>query len=365
MTDHDWGLPESENFIIKETEDAGRGIYARKDLAVGTHILITSPNFSPTAYVILRPYRREVCAHCFGYDRGREWKIRLPNTSLSFCSEDCQDRWVQLYGSSAISAHEAVEKSIQRSLKRQSDADMQGALYSADAVHRELEDATHSGQLLRVARESSKCSKAHKQLLRQHMGATVDADIMSFLLSTSIGGNSPDSVPALMSLADNPSVYMSASLDDHTQAFLTLMAVLPIALLDHLSMNTCHEYVSRASHNAFSIRPTADGDHSGEFLGYGVWPEASFFNHSCSPNVKKTRIGRLWSFEVAHNVGEGEELCITYLGGEERELDALQRRQRLRAEWGFDCCCRKCVQESSAVSLHGEAEAPEASPQTR
>lgn len=345
MSDPTWTLPESSDIVVRETATAGRGVYAHKALSAGTRIFTTSPALSPTAYAILRAYRREVCAFCFAYDRGREWKIRPVKTSLAFCSQDCNDRWVAQYGDLALQAHEAVEASIQQQLRRKEDVEMQAKFYSHNDAHAEWEEAAKVGRLLQEARRSQKPSKAQKQLLRQHCEARVEPDILSFLLSTALVGSS-DATPALMNLADNPAVYEASSLDDHIRAFHLLLATVPIELLDSVRAHLCHEYVSRASHNAFSIRPTADGDYSGEFLGYGVWPEASFFNHSCSPNVKKMREERQWSFWTSRDVLEGDELCITYLGGEEKELDMSQRRERLKTEWGFVCGCQKCAEES-------------------
>lgn len=338
-----WTLPKSSDFIVRETVNAGRGVYASRDLPAGTHILTTSPDLSPTAYVVLRAHRREVCTFCFAYDRGREWKIRPAKTNLAFCSQDCYDRWVARYGEAATETHELVEATIQQHLKRCQEIEMTESFYNAHEAQKLWQHAVEVGQSLHEARLSTKPSKLQKKILQQHREAPMDPDILSFLLSTALVGDSPTS--ALMSLADNPAVYETASLNDHIQAYHLLLAVVPTAVLPSVRADLCHEYVSRASHNAFSIRPTADGDHSGEFLGYGVWPEASFFNHSCGPNVRKTREGRQWSFWTIRDVKEGDELCITYLGGEEKELNVGQRRERLKTEWGFVCGCKRCGEE--------------------
>ncbi|RMZ89564.1 hypothetical protein DV736_g3223, partial [Chaetothyriales sp. CBS 134916] len=153
-----------------------------------------------------------------------------------------------------------------------------------------------------------------------------------------------------MSLVPDSDVFKSTSAlvdavseEEYIQAYRFLLK-----FRDDISAGRCQELVSRASHNAFSIRPTNDGEQSGEFLGYGVWPEASFFNHSCRPSVRKARDGRLWSFWVDEEQGvveAGQELCITYLGGDEKELSVEERRKRLQDEWGFRCCCPRCVEE--------------------
>ena len=197
------------------------------------------------------------------------------------------------------------------------------------------------------ARSLAKPSKQGRRLLADHGDAKVDPDILNFLLSGCFmtAADSGVKVPSLLTLADNPSVYENASLEAHIGAYLHLLTLLPESLIPHLRADVCHQLISRASHNAFSIRPTSDGEQSGEFMGYGVWPEASFFNHSCQPNVSKERKGRLWSFYTSRDVEVGEELCITYLGGDEKDFDLRGRRARLLEEWGFLCRCRACREE--------------------
>jgi SET and MYND domain-containing protein len=162
----------------------------------------------------------------------------------------------------------------------------------------------------------------------------------------------PNRFDSLLALADNPSVYETASLPAHVEAYLHLQCLLPPALLPHSRADVSHELISRASHNAFSIRPSSDGEQSGEFLGYGVWPEASFFNHSCRPNLVKERNGRRWSFHTSRDISAGEELFITYLGGDERDLDVKGRRKRLRDEWGFICQCEGCEEEDKVEASY-------------
>jgi hypothetical protein len=49
-------------------------------------------------------------------------------------------------------------------------------------------------------------------------------------------------------------------------------------------------------------------------IGYGVYPTASYFNHSCAPNATYRRdhakTGALFDFCVLSDVAAGAELCI-------------------------------------------------------
>lgn len=85
-------------------------------------------------------------------------------------------------------------------------------------------------------------------------------------------------------------------------------------------------------------------------LGHAIYPSASFFNHSCKPNVDKQRVGRSWIFSVAPDaVPAHNELFITYIRGEEDTLALLKRRKRLEEGWGFVCKCSKCNAEEEVA----------------
>ncbi|KAK3079650.1 hypothetical protein LTS18_004223, partial [Coniosporium uncinatum] len=171
-----------------------------------------------------------------------------------------------------------------------------------------------------------------------------------------------------MQLAPDPQPYANTtSLSSHTTSYAHLLTLLPLPLLDHATPQTCLAAVSRDSWNSFGVRSLEDG--GDEFFGYGIWPGASYFNHSCRPGVGKRRggrggdggveggsgdgeegmaesKGRTWSFWLKEDVREGEEMCISYLGGEEETLGVRERRRRLKDGWGFVCGCEKCAEES-------------------
>ncbi|KAF1981912.1 hypothetical protein K402DRAFT_398059 [Aulographum hederae CBS 113979] len=175
---------------------------------------------------------------------------------------------------------------------------------------------------------------------------------------------SPPSPPILSSspwstiLALHPSQLpypSSPILYTHILTFCHLLALLPPPLLPFLTKSTCLATINRDACNSFGIRSLDDG--GDEFFGYGVWPDASYFNHSCEPAVGKERVGREWRFWCKGAVGEGEEVGISYLGGEERDLGLAERRERLWTGWGFWCACGKCVREErEEVEKNGSVE---------
>lgn len=66
--------------------------------------------------------------------------------------------------------------------------------------------------------------------------------------------------------------------------------------------------------------------------------------------MSKKRAGEGWVFVVDADVNggmgvqSGDELCISYLSGEEKELGWEDRKVKLREAWGFDCCCSLCAE---------------------
>ncbi|RKP35813.1 hypothetical protein BJ085DRAFT_12813, partial [Dimargaris cristalligena] len=83
-----------------------------------------------------------------------------------------------------------------------------------------------------------------------------------------------------------------------------------------------------------------DDSHT-ELVGYGVFPQACYFNHACEPNVRKwVHRGPVVQFVTERHIAKGEELCIFYGQGPD-ELQS-ERQARLLANYFFHCQCAKC-----------------------
>jgi SET and MYND domain-containing protein len=178
----------------------------------------------------------------------------------------------------------------------------------------------------------------------------VDPDILSYLLSGMLFhySNKSSYHADISGLAMDTTPYRSnPDLQAHSSSYLQLMAILPFSLLNSTPPAVCQSLINAASHNSFGIRSgSEDGD---EYLGYGLYPGASYFNHSCQPNIGKKRLEGVWEFRALNEIAEGEECCITYLGGDEKEMTVVERRSRLKAFWGFECMCRRCKDESGTA----------------
>ena len=95
-------------------------------------------------------------------------------------------------------------------------------------------------------------------------------------------------------------------------------------------------------HNAF-----AGGDEWGGVLDQtkrssGLWIQASYFNHSCTPNCQWMQVGDFMFIFATRPVDAGEELCLSYGGS-----GSFVARSRIFAEFGieegFECQCPKCT----------------------
>lgn len=85
-----------------------------------------------------------------------------------------------------------------------------------------------------------------------------------------------------------------------------------------------------------------------ELLGWGIYPSAVYFNHSCDANVIKVREGRNIKFIARRMIEKDEEACISY--GSIGE-DVNHRRARLLEHYHFLCQCTRCIQEDMIQKL--------------
>lgn len=96
-------------------------------------------------------------------------------------------------------------------------------------------------------------------------------------------------------------------------------------------------------------RPFLDAlgdDYSVCCQGTAFFPLQSCLNHSCSPNAKafkreEDRDGQAVILAL-RRISKGEEITISYID----EQLAYEERRASLADYGFDCKCAKCLEES-------------------
>ncbi|KAH7092407.1 hypothetical protein FB567DRAFT_237269 [Paraphoma chrysanthemicola] len=339
------GLPTSPLFEVRQTPTAGRAVFATQDI-LEDDLIWRSDDL--TLSVVLREYRREICGHCFSYDRGRDLEIRDKDVGFAFCSPECQDNWRTWNTPIGIQAWTAVETLTKKRTKEDSDmVDQDLARPTRTEIKKAWAAVEAQASLIRTAREAEsdptiQITKQHRKAISRALQAAITPDVMSFCVSGLLFNYThPSSWDSVLALAEDKTPYHSTEdLAAFTRTYLHLLAILPMPLLPLTTASTLLILSSRDSHNSFGIRSL--DDEGSEFFGYGCWPAASYFNHSCAPNVEKRRVGRAWEFRAGRDVARGDELCITYLSGEERRLSRGNRMVRLQKTWGFECACERC-----------------------
>ncbi|EGG23469.1 SET domain-containing protein [Cavenderia fasciculata] len=81
-------------------------------------------------------------------------------------------------------------------------------------------------------------------------------------------------------------------------------------------------------------------------LGVSVTPIASYFNHSCCPNIVDVRGTTLLEFKALHFIPKGSQLCISYL-----DLDQTtdSRQDYLIYSYYFKCGCKRCNDKGDSI----------------
>ncbi|KEQ90910.1 hypothetical protein AUEXF2481DRAFT_525506 [Aureobasidium subglaciale EXF-2481] len=345
-------LHASPIFAVRETAESGRGVYATQYIPKGTLLFETA---EIAASIVYREYWKEVCAQCFQYDRGRNWKIRNAKTGHAFCSENCQVIWQNdvVTDEVASMAIEGLGKPRQSS---SSDHDHNPAYDLPRPTIPEIESAWAAAEdtatRIRTARSSAKPSKPERRLLTQILAIPPTRDLILYQLPALLTiANSPSLWADVLILESESAPYTSpADLELQITSYHHLLACAPLPLLGHITAENLRTLAAKSSHNVFNIwsQDLDDGGSGGsECLGYGLWTAASYWNHSCGPNIWKRREGRMWKFWAERDVAEGEALCISYLGGDERDMTRQERRDKLKEHWKFDCACSRCQAEVS------------------
>src|ERR1700678_3859656 len=125
----DVGSAPNSFYDIQPMAYGGRGAFARSFIPKGSLVLSCS---GPYASIIIRSFKREVCAWCFAYafESGkRTWSVKLDVVDRNgagawFCSEGCRETWTADYQAGDdgvgwwLDINSALEKSVAQIGKR-------------------------------------------------------------------------------------------------------------------------------------------------------------------------------------------------------------------------------------------------------
>lgn len=347
-------------FEVKKTPYGGRGCYALAPIAKGSEVLCCK---APLSSSILRSFKKEVCSWCFHYENGSNLKHRAPGVpnNFYFCSAQCADsfvRWDEL----AVyrSCIDSVEEQYLRVQKKKPTSNVD-SLADSLAVTAELVECSwlevnrweerlpqkptkrmnlipyvDENELLEIKYAVGVLYEMYKRHLKQQDPTGEDSDpeahpqdenFLSFDLLQS---------DELLKLQKYP-----ALVESYTRVYQFMRLTVAAELQPLLCTATFRDIIGKNLSNAFGIWSLDAGDK--EFFGYSVYPTASYFNHSCCPNLVKTRKGRSLHFTTMEDIPAGAEMYICY--GNSGEEDQTVRQKELD-EWHFQCQCGKCLSEA-------------------
>ncbi len=84
----------------------------------------------------------------------------------------------------------------------------------------------------------------------------------------------------------------------------------------------------------------------------GIFPDCSRFNHNCCSNAAYSWCSKLGLERVfaVKDIKEGEEISVSYLSEQFWTTPRTERRRHLLDEFGFQCCCDICLQNTEDTS---------------
>ncbi|CAI4828482.1 BBL_G0053530.mRNA.1.CDS.1 [Saccharomyces cerevisiae] len=299
-------------FQVRQTKWGGRACFSNGNIPKGTTVLQVS-NFTGTS--ISYEFRKEVCHNCFAYANAKTMKYKLNydclrdlvcsahyqinpkkflGAGLWFCSEHCRTSYLQIPNIiELIECYEILLHHFPSMLKR----------YNSTSEQEEK--------------------------------------LNSILISENVIQSSWDEIenkwiPRINNMKSAKRINQLPPICEDEYCCIRMLS---IPLLRHI-LGT--EYG-----NAFGLWQEGEASDSREYFGYWVFPEASYFNHSCNPNITKYRKGNSMLFTVNRDIKKDEQICIDYSGV--LDLPTVKRRAFLADSWFFDCACERCKSELQSV----------------
>lgn len=356
----------SKYFDIKETIYGGRGCFANENIPQGTVIHECA---SPISSTIVRPFRKEVCSQCFQYFDGKTLKIKLGSCDkqykdlfLYFCSDECKmkfedDDIENLHLDSLL----AVEKYYISGLKKK-EVDYENPKGDLQAqVKTEWEKVKDWEEMMSKMKPSKKLNLVPRISDSEYMEIKyVIGVLFKFYKYNELVLEKATSIKALESTNLEASELilfqlLQSSEEQKVQkypyllySYINIYKFIKITshplLQPFITCQNIRDIIGKNLSNAFGIWSIQIEDEDKEFFGFGVYPSASYFNHSCSPNLIKKRIDNKLTFTTTKEIASNDELCIDY--GNYLNENVEKRKKELK-EWFFDCGCEKCNLEST------------------
>ncbi|CAF4642058.1 unnamed protein product [Rotaria sp. Silwood2] len=377
----------SSYFSVKPTKYNGRGCFANTDLVQGTIIHECSMPLSST---IARTFRKQVCEFCLEFVHGKTLKFKLMSQTnkktksmstpasacslaLYFCSQTCMEKFIaldidDLYRESLLNVERLFIKGLNQrqydleKKKQQEEAELKQTKDIELFISQKWQEAEMNCQIL-LSKLKLKQRKNLNNLT--YLIPKIDEDeymeikyIIGILFQMYKRDNCENDKLSSVSLSSldlqifqfiqsndiekiRKYPYLLHSYTNKIYKFLKFSTLRK--LQPYIIPSIIRSIIGKRLTNAYGIW-SMDDESGGNKVssGYSLYPSASFFNHSCNPNVINIEKGRKVIFKLLRNIKKDEELCINY---DSFINDDFEIRQNVLKEWFFDCLCERCVEE--------------------
>ena len=88
----------------------------------------------------------------------------------------------------------------------------------------------------------------------------------------------------------------------------------------------------------------SEAERAESFLSCGLYIKASYVNHSCYINARRSFIGDVLIMRATRNIAAGEEILFGYTTLELNHICEKKKDGDLHG-WGFCCCCEICMND--------------------
>ena len=382
----------SSHFSVRPTKYGGRGCFANSDLTQGTIVYESPPPLSST---IARPFKKEVCGSCFAFEHGRTLKFKLASSknqqhsstsassvALYFCSQACMNKFIaldvdSLYLESLLHVESLFIKGLtqhQNDLKRiqeEEEAETESILQLENDLKKVKDIELFISQKWQEAeidcqlalskvnpKQKKNCNSLYNLIPKMNEYEYLEIKYIIGILfhmykHDNCQNNNLSSSSSSLELQILPNLQSNdvAKICKYPyllRSYIRIYKFLRISTFDQLqpyiTSSGIRSIISKELTNAFGIWSRDEPYDNREFYGYSLHPSASFFNHSCRPNLSKIITGETITFKLLKNVQKDDELLISYIPFITHDLEI---RQKELQEWFFDCLCERCVEEKN------------------
>ncbi|KAL4649452.1 hypothetical protein ACB092_01G014700 [Castanea dentata] len=294
--------------ILKRTEieGRGRGLVASQPLKAGEIVLRDSPILLYSALPFINQSSSVYCSHCFRTLSSSSSSSSSCSHNHVFCSQNCL--------SSALAS-------------------------------------SHSPWLCQAF---SRLRDSAPLLLEQPVEQQVQARFL--VAAYNLALYSPSQFQILLSLEGAPDATDTATAQFLHSLLISSLFPPPSTPPVPFSLELTAALLAKDKLNAFGLMEPCSSSHnnSGQqrsVRAYGIYPNASFFNHDCLPNAcrfdyvdsapdRNTDI----VVRMIHDVPQGREICLSYFPVNE---NYASRQRRLMEDYGFTCHCDRCEVEAN------------------